>query len=133
VRVGKRADGTKYFFFQYWVDVPGQEERKRTTEVIGLTSEMTKSEAGRKKLEFISKLKLNSNEYRIPSSATFADAVKHYREVFAPRMLRASTISIADGHLKTHLEADWNDTPVEHINIDLVNEWIWKKRKESLS
>jgi hypothetical protein len=51
------------------------------TEVIGSTSQMTKSEAERKKLEFISNLKLNSNDYRIPSSATFADAVKHYREV----------------------------------------------------
>jgi hypothetical protein len=48
VRVGKRADGTKYYFFQFWTDVPGQEERKRMTEVIGLTSEMTKSEAERK-------------------------------------------------------------------------------------
>lgn len=32
-----------------------------------------------------------------------------------------------------HLEADWKDVPVEHITIDSVNEWIWKKRKESLS
>jgi integrase len=31
VRVGKRADGTKYYFFQYWIDVPGREERKRMT------------------------------------------------------------------------------------------------------
>ena len=36
VRVGKRASGEKYFFFQYWIDVPGQEERKRQTEVVGL-------------------------------------------------------------------------------------------------
>jgi integrase len=133
VRVGKRAVRTKYYFFQFWTDVPGQEERKRLTEVIGSTSQMTKSEAERKKLEFISNLKLNSSDYRIPSSATFAGAVKHYREVFAPRMLRPSTISFADGHLKSHLEADWNETPVDRINIDSVNEWIWKKRKEGLS
>jgi hypothetical protein len=133
VRVGQRADGTKYYFFQFWADVPGQEERKRMTEVIGSTTEMTKSEAERTKLEFISNLKLNSSGYRIPSSGTFVAAVKHYREVFAPRMLRASTFSIADGHLRSHLEADWNETPVEHINIDSVNEWIWKKRKEGLS
>src|SRR6202007_1631393 len=69
----------------------------------------------------------------IPSSHSFADAVKHYREVFAPRMLRESTFYIADGHIKKHLEADWNDVPVEHITIDAVNEWIWKKRKEGLS
>jgi integrase len=133
VRVGKRANGEKYFFFQYWVDVPGQEERKRQTEVIGPTSQMTKSEAERKKVEFILQLELNSNDYHIPSSRTFADAVSHYREVFAPRMLRPSTFSVADGHLKTHLEADWKDIPVEHINVDSVNEWIWKKRKQGLS
>ena len=128
VRVGKRADGTKYFYFQYWVDVPGQEERQRKTEVLGLCSQMTKSEAERKKLEFISNLKLNSGEYKIPSSRSFANAVKHYREIFAPRMLRESTFSIADGHIRKHLEADWNDVPVERITIDAVNEWSWKKR-----
>jgi hypothetical protein len=35
-----------------WIDVPGQEERRRQTEVIGLVSQMTRSEAGRKKLDF---------------------------------------------------------------------------------
>jgi hypothetical protein len=101
---------------------PGQEERNRFTEVVELTKKMTRSEAERKKLAFISNLKLNSNEYKIPSSQTFAHAVKYYREIFAPRMLRASTFSVADGHLKTHLEADWNEIPIEHINIDSVNE-----------
>jgi integrase len=133
VRVGKRADGTKYFYFQIWVDVPGKEERQRKTEVLGLCSQMTKSEAERKKLEFISNLKLNSGEYKIPSSRSFANAVRHYREIFAPRMLRESTFSIADGHIRKHLEADWNDVPVERITIDAVNEWSWKKRHEGLS
>src|SRR5258708_15229086 len=133
VRVGERADGKKYYFFQYWIDVPGQEERRRQTEVIGLVSQMTRSEAERKKLDFISRLQLNSNDYRIPSSQCFADAVKHYREVFAPRMLRDSTLSVWDGRLKTHLEADWNDVPIEHITIDSVNEWAWKKRQAGLS
>src|SRR6266404_3785543 len=128
-----RTKGVKEYFFQYWIDVPGQEERKRLTEVIGTTGQMTKSEAERKKVEFISKLELNSSAYQIPSSRTFADAVKHYREVFAPRMLRASTFSVADVHLKAHLEADWNDAPIEHINIDTVNEWMWKKRGQGLS
>jgi hypothetical protein len=133
VRVGERADGKKYYFFQYWIDVPGQEERKRQTEVIGLVSQMTRSEAERKKLDFISKLQLNSNDYRIPSSRTFADAVKYYREVFAPRMLRDSTVSVWDGRLKAHLEADWNDVRIDHITIDSVNEWAWKQRRAGLS
>jgi hypothetical protein len=74
VRVGKRSNGEEYFYFQYWVDVPGREERQRQTEVIGSTSQMTKSEAVRKKIDFIMSLGFNSNEYRIPSSRTFADA-----------------------------------------------------------
>ena len=131
--MGKRASGEKYFFFQYWIDVPGQEERKRQTEVVGLGSHITRSEAERKKQKFISKLELNSDDYRIPSSQTFAGAVTHYREVFAPRMHRGSTFSIKDGLLKNHLEADWNDVPIEHVNIDSVNEWAWKKRQAGVS
>jgi integrase len=133
VRVKARADGQKVYFFQYRADIPGEESRRRLTEVVGLTRQMTRSEAERKKLEFISNLKLNSNDYRIPSSATFANAAKHYREVFAPRMLRPSTISVAEGRIKVHLEADWKDVPIEHINIDSVNEWAWKKRQSGLS
>ena len=133
LRVGKRADGTKYYFLQYWTDVPGQEERKRQTEVIGQVSEMKRSEAERKRRQFILQLGINSDEYQIPSSRVFADAVKHYREVFAPRMLRASTFSIAKTHIEKHLAPDWNDTPLEHITIDSVNEWVWKKRAEGLS
>lgn len=121
------------YSFRYWRDVPGRKERQQAREVIGSVKKMTKSEAERKRLEFISKLKINSSEYRIPSSQTFADAVKYYREEFAPMMLRESTFSTADGHIRNHLEADWNDVPVEHINIDRINEWAWKKRRAGLS
>jgi integrase len=133
VRVGKRADRAKYYFFQCWVDVSGKEERKRQTEVIGLVGQMTKSEAERKKLEIISKLNINSGDYRLPSSKTFADAVAYYRTKYAPSYLRDSTFSVADGRIKNHLEADWNSVPIDHIDIDSVNEWATKKRKASLS
>src|SRR5260370_7273691 len=133
VRFGKRANGQKYFFFQYLIDATGQEERKRQTEVIGPTSLMTKSEAERKRVEFILKLELNSSEYQLPSSQTFADAVPHYREVFAPRMLRPSTFSVAAGHLKTHLESDSKHVPIEHITIDSSTEWISKKPQKGLT
>jgi hypothetical protein len=76
---------------------------------------------------------VNNRHFDLPSSKTFADAVKHYREVFAPRMLRDSTFSVANTHLKVHLELDWNHAPVDHINIEAVNEWAWKKRREGLS
>jgi integrase len=132
VRIGKRANGQKYFFFQYWVDVPGQEERQRRTEVIGLVGQLTRSEAERKKLDFIQKLEINSDDYQIPCSQTFADAVKHYREKFAPKRLRPSTFSTANARIKTHLERDWKDVPIEHIRIDAVNEWASRKRDAGL-
>src|SRR6266403_1538682 len=133
VRVGKRADGTKYFFFQYWIDLPGQEERQRRTEVIGLVGQLTRSEAERKKLDFIQKLEINSDDYQIPCSQTFADAVKHYREQFAPKRLRPSTFSTGNARIKTHLEKDWKDVPIEHIRIDAVNEWASRKRDAGMS
>jgi hypothetical protein len=52
-RVKKRANGLKHYFFQYWTHVPGQGDRKRKTYIVGPTSQMTKSEANRKKVEFI--------------------------------------------------------------------------------
>ena len=133
VRIGKRANGQKYFFFQYWVDVPGKEERERRTEVVGLVGQMTKSEARRKKTEFISKLELDSTDYRIPCSLTFADAVTYYREEFGPTVHRDSTFDTWNGRIKNHLEADWKDVPIEHITIQAVNEWAWKKRKVGIS
>jgi integrase len=48
-------------------------------------------------------------------------------------MLRPSTISVAEGRIRTHLEADWKEVPIEHITIDAVNEWAWKKRQSGLS
>jgi len=54
---------------------------------------------------------LNGRSFTVPSSKVFADAVKQYREVFAHRMLRTSTFSVAEGHLKTHLQTDWNNVP----------------------
>jgi len=131
--VARRANGQKYFFFQYWIDVPGQEERKRVTEVLGLVGQITKSQAERKKLEIVSEQNLNSVDYRIPSSKTFADAVEFYRTRYAPSFLRDSTFSVADGRIKNHLEVDWGTVPIELITTDSINVWASKKRKAGLS
>ena len=135
LRIGTRNDGTQYFYIQYWLDVAGVEDRKRRREVLGpvktKSGGLTKTEAEARKMQFLAEL--NGRSFAAPSSKVFADAVKHYREVFAPRMLRTSTFSVANGHLKTHLEPDWNSVPVDHITIDKVNEWAWKKRKQGLS
>jgi hypothetical protein len=68
-------------------------------------------------------------EWPYPSSRTFAHAVKHYREIFAPKMLRESTFSVADGHLKCHLEAEWNDIPVRSAR-DLGRPRCWGHEKK---
>jgi len=76
---------------------------------------------------------LNNRFLVLPTSKTFSDAVKHYRDVFAPRMLRDATFSTADGHLKNHLEPDWKDVPIDSITIETVNDWAWKKKRDGLS
>src|ERR1700722_17157716 len=111
LRIGMRNDGSQYFYFQYWLDVPGEDERKRRREIVGPVKTksvgLTKTEGEAKKIKFLAEL--NSRSFVLPTSKTFSDAVKHYRDVFAPRMLRDSTFSTADGHLKNHLEPDWKE------------------------
>ena len=121
------------YTFRYRKDLPGVEDRHQVREIIGALKAMTKSEAERYIKEFMVKNSINTGAAKIPSVLTFARAVKHYREEFAPEMLRESTFSTADYHLKNHLEADWNETPIAHITIDAVNEWSRKKRKQGLS
>jgi len=121
------------YTFRYRKDLPGVENRVQFREVLGSIKQMTRSEAERRKKEFLVGQEINTEAAKVPSVLTFAHAVKHYREEFAPEMLRESTFAIADYHLKKHLEHDWNDTPVEHITIDVVNEWARKKRRAGLS
>jgi hypothetical protein len=35
-------------------------------------------------------------------------------------------VVVWEGRIKNHLEAYWEDVPIEHITIDAVNEWAWK-------
>jgi hypothetical protein len=113
--IGTRNDGSQYFYFQYWLDVASEDARKRRREIVGPVKTkwggLTKTEAEARKMKFLAEL--NNRFLVLPTSKTFADAVKHYREVFAPRMLRDSTFSTADGHLKNHLEPDWKDVPID--------------------
>jgi hypothetical protein len=78
VRVKVRANGLKHYFLQYWAHVPGQEGRKRETYIVGLTSQMTKSEANREKVEFILSIESQSRKCHSSSVVTFANAVSHY-------------------------------------------------------
>lgn len=121
------------YTFRYRQDVAGVEKRKQVREVLGPVRSMTKSEAQRRIKEFMVNSEINIGAAKIPSVLTFADAVKFYRDVFAPRALRASTFDVADIHIRRHLEPDWKDVPIDHIDIDAVNEWSWKKRREGLS
>ena len=75
--IGTRSDGSEYFYFQYWLDIPGKGERKRRREIIGpvktKTGGLTKTEAEAeaKKVKFLADL--NGRFLALPSSKTFAD------------------------------------------------------------
>src|ERR1700738_5197638 len=60
LRIGTRSDGSEYFYFQYWVDVPGVDERSRRREIIGpvktKSGRLTKTEAEAKKMKFLADL-----------------------------------------------------------------------------
>src|ERR1700739_2032573 len=60
LRIGTRNDGTEYFFIQYWLDVPGVEDRKRRREVLGpvktKSGGLTKTEAEARKMQFLAEL-----------------------------------------------------------------------------
>jgi integrase len=116
------------YTFRYRKDIAGVEDRKQVREVLGPVKSMGWNEAERRIKEYMVTQGINTGDAKIPSVLTFAQTVKVYREKFAPKMLRASTRSIAYGHLTKHLEPYWDDVPIAHINIDAVNEWIWKKR-----
>src|SRR5580698_11337432 len=85
LRIGTRTNGRKYFYIQYWLDVSGVEDRKRRREILGPVKTngqgLTRTEAEAKKMQFLAEL--NGRSFAAPSSKVFADAVKHYREVFA--------------------------------------------------
>lgn len=121
------------YSFRYRKDVAGQDARVQVREVLGEAEKMTRSEAKRAMKEFLVQQNINVFSARIPCVATFAHAVTHYRDNFAPMMLRDSTFKIADYHLKNHLERDWASTPIDHIEIDAVNEWARQKRLQGLS
>jgi hypothetical protein len=57
LRIGTRSDGSQYFYFQYWLDVPGEDERQRRREVVGpvktKSGGLTKTEAEAKKMKFL--------------------------------------------------------------------------------
>src|SRR5579859_5002446 len=96
------------YTFRYRKDIAGVESRKQFREVLGSVKQMTKSEAERRKKEFLvsPQININTATAKIPPTLTFAHAVKHYREQFAPKNLRESTVAIAGYHLKNHLEPD---------------------------
>jgi len=121
------------YSFRYRKDVAGQEARIQARKELGAESQLTRSEAKRLMREFLTQEEINTFSAKIPSASTFAHAVRHYRENFAPMMLRDSTFTIADYHLKKHLEPEWSDVPIDHITIDAVNEWAHKKRQQGLS
>jgi hypothetical protein len=60
LRIGRRNDGSQYFYFQYWLDVAGEDARKRRREIVGpvktKSGGLTKAEAEARKMKFLAEL-----------------------------------------------------------------------------
>jgi len=78
-------------------------------------------------------------DQRHQQSATQRDESRHSpygigtRQVVAETLSRYSLLRRSSTYLKNHLEPDWNNVPNDHIKIDTVNDWAWKKKKRGLS
>ncbi len=104
-------------------DVPGVHERVKRSVVLGLTREMTKSEARRKLRGVISATGMDSPSYRIPSGDSFAARVERWEQNYLVRM-KPSNQSNMRYHLNAYLLPKWGTTPVDLITADKVNEWL---------
>jgi hypothetical protein len=78
LQIGRRNNGSQYFYIQYWLDVPGVEERKRRREILGpvktKSGGLTKTEAEAKKMQFLAEL--NGRSFVAPSSKTLSDTLR---------------------------------------------------------
>lgn len=122
-----------HWHVRFYVDVPGQEERKRKSVAVGPATgkeKLTKSEAARKGAEIIAALGVNTAEHlrkaQHPSAIeTFADRVRWCR-----KNRRAWTdgkpgpIATMEGHLAKHILPRFGDRSVADITEREAQEWI---------
>jgi integrase len=108
---------------RYLVDVPGEERRKNKAVILGLVSEMTKSEARRKLKSVIAAEGLNEPSYAIPSSELFKNRVTNWRTNYLARQ-KPSTQATMDSHIEKHLLPKWGEHAIDSIREKAVDEWI---------
>jgi integrase len=114
-----------YYRGRYLIDVPDQAERVRKAVILGLVTEMTKSEARRKLKSIIAAEGFNDSSYVIPVSEAFDKTVTRWRQNYLSRQ-KPSTQATMDYHLERYLLPKWGSYPVDTIKETIVNEWLDK-------
>ncbi len=111
---------------RYYVDVAGQPERRRVAVVLGLKSEMNKSEARRKLMEILHTAGVNSPahlERCLHPPLTFGAVAFEWRQKRLP-LLKPSTQYAAPMLIKNHLLPFFGEMALADIKTGTINEWL---------
>ena len=111
---------------RYYVDVAGQEQRKRMSIPLGFIADPTKPEARHKLREVLAELGVNTAEHlerAVQAINTFGQEAEWWRENRLPLMKR-STQDGMTGHLNNHLLPYFGHLPVTVIEEKRVQEFV---------
>ena len=114
----------KSWFGRYYVDVPGQQERKRVRVKLGFEKDgMKRSEAERKLKGIIDASGVNSVEYKIPSAETFAERAETWKAEYLA-FKKPSTRKTMEHHINKYLVPKFGAMAVDAVTPELADKWV---------
>jgi integrase len=111
---------------RYYADVPGQEQRRRMSVLLGLVSDMTKPEAKRKLREMLTELGINTSEHlerAVLVVNTFEQEAAWWKENRLS-LMKPSTQDVMGGILRRYLLPHFGNLPMTAITERRVQEFI---------
>jgi integrase len=111
---------------RYYVDVPEQTKRMRIAVVLGMKSELNKSEAKLKLLGIITDAGVNTPahlERSLKPTVTFDDVADAWEAKRLPQ-LKISTQFSAPKQIAKHLRPFFGAMPLESIKTGIINDWV---------
>ena len=112
------------WFGRYYVDVPGQQERKRVRVRLGFSQDgMKRSEAERKLKGTIEASGVNSTEYKVPSAETFAERAETWKTDYLA-FKKPSTRKTMEHHIHKYLVPKFGAMAVDAVTPELADKWV---------
>jgi integrase len=112
------------WFGRYYVDVPGQQERKRVRVKLGFLQDgMKRSEAERKLKGVIDASGVNSVEYKIPSAETFAERAESWKKEYLA-FKKPSTRKTMEHHINKYLVPKFGAMAVDAVTPEVADKWV---------